>query len=195
MFEGKIIIFSAPSGAGKTTLVKHLLANNPDLGFSVSVTTRLCRQGEIPGKDYYFFSKELFETYIKQNAFVEYEEVYAGTYYGTLKSEIERIWGEHKHVIIDADVKGGLNIKSQYGERALSVFVQPPNVAILEQRLRARNTDSEESIRKRMEKALSEITYGDKFDAVILNDDLAKACAEAQHLFDNFKNQHTQYAS
>ncbi|MCS7004018.1 MAG: guanylate kinase [Cytophagales bacterium] len=195
MFEGKIIIFSAPSGAGKTTLVKYLLAHNSDLAFSVSATTRACRPGEVHGKDYYFISKEEFEKHIANHDFVEYEEVYAGTYYGTLKSEIERIWAQNKHVIIDADVKGGLNIKKQYKERALSVFVQPPNIQILEQRLRTRNTDSEESIRKRMEKAISEITFGEKFDVVILNDNLDKACAEAQAVYERFKNQSSQYAS
>jgi guanylate kinase len=186
MQEGKVIIFSAPSGAGKTTIVRYLIEHNPILAFSVSATTRARRAGETDGKDYYFLTKNDFEQKIADNQFVEYEEVYEGTYYGTLKAEIERIWASGKHVIIDADVQGGINMKKFFGEKALSIFIIPPSVEILEQRLRSRSTDSEESIRKRIDKAAYEMSFGDKFDKSIYNDNLNKACAEAQELLDNF---------
>src|SRR6187402_1043891 len=149
--QGKLLIFCAPSGSGKTTIVKHLLATNSNLGFSISACTRDRRgRHEINGKDYYFLTPDEFKTKIDNNEFVEYEEVYPGAYYGTLKSEIERVWSEGKHVIFDVDVKGGLSLKKYYKERALAVFVKVPSMEVLEERLRERKTDSEESISARL---------------------------------------------
>lgn len=177
--EGKLIIFSAPSGAGKTTIVRRLLADLPVLQFSVSATTRAARGEEQHGKDYYFLSKDDFLHKIANHEFVEFEEVYEGTFYGTLRAEIERIWAEGKQVIFDVDVVGGLHLKKKFGERALAVFVQPPSVEILAQRLTSRGTDSQESLQKRIAKAEQELAYAHQFDVVILNDDLEKACKEA----------------
>lgn len=190
MPEGKIIIFSAPSGAGKTSIVQALLNRNPDkLSFSISATTRAPRNGETGNKDYYYFSKEDFEKKIAENAFIEYEEVYGGSYYGTLKSEIERIWLMGKHVILDVDVKGGLNLKKYFGDTALSVFVKPPDVDTLEKRLRNRNTETEEQLKQRVEKAAFELSYEPKFDTVLENSILEEAVENAQELLDNFLQQ------
>lgn len=183
--EGKLIIFSAPSGSGKTTIVKQLLANNPNLGFSISACTRDKRgRSEQDGQDYYFLTPDEFRAKIDEDAFVEWEEVYPGAYYGTLKSEIERIWASGKHVIFDVDVKGGLALKNYYKERALAVFVKVPSLEILEDRLRSRGTETEESLSKRIFKMKFEWAFQDKFDVVLVNDQLADAVKEAQRLFD-----------
>jgi guanylate kinase len=185
--EGKLIIFSAPSGSGKTTIVKELLANNPNLGFSISACTRDKRgRSEANGQDYYFMTPDEFRAKIDENAFVEWEEVYPGAYYGTLKSEIERIWASGKHVIFDVDVKGGLALKKYYKERALAIFVKVPTLEMLEDRLRARGTETEESLSKRIFKMKFEWAFQDKFDVILVNDKLEDAVKEAQNLFDNF---------
>jgi guanylate kinase len=183
--EGKLIIFSAPSGSGKTTIVKQLLENNPNLGFSISACTRDKRgRSEQDGQDYYFLTPDEFRRKIDEDAFVEWEEVYPGAYYGTLKSEIERIWASGKHVIFDVDVKGGLALKNYYKERALAIFVKVPSLEILEERLRSRGTESEESLSKRIFKMKFEWAFQDKFDVVLVNDQLEEAVTEAQRLFD-----------
>lgn len=185
--EGKLLIFSAPSGSGKTTLVRHLLQKYPDkIAFSISASTREPRTEEIHGKDYYFMSQEEFLHRIAQQQFVEFEEVYPGTYYGTLREEIERIWKEGKHVIFDVDVKGGLHLKRKFGDKALAVFVHPTSVAVLEQRLRYRATESEEKLRIRIAKATEELQYEDKFDRVLVNDNLENAKKEAESLLLEF---------
>ena len=175
---GKVIIVSAPSGAGKTSIVKHVLQYLPELRFSTSATTRTMREGEVNGKDYHFLSVDDFKKGIERNDFLEWEEVYRNQFYGTLKSEIQRIWDEGKTVIFDIDVKGGLNIKKYFGENALAIFVEPPTVQELENRLRKRGTETEESLRKRVEKAEYELSFAPKFDKIILNDNLDDARAE-----------------
>ncbi len=184
--QGKLIIFSAPSGAGKTTIVHHILKHFPNIQFSVSATTRPLRGEEIHGKDYYFVSKEEFLHKVAKHEFIEFEEVYSGTFYGTLKSEISRIWNEDKHVIFDLDVEGGLRLKKKYGEHALAIFVQPPSLEVLVSRLRGRGTDSEEKLKERITKAEKELNYADKFDVILKNDDLAIACEEAVKLVKDF---------
>jgi len=169
----KLIIFTAPSGAGKTTLVRHLLAQLEDqLAFSISATTRAQRPRETNGKDYHFISKEDFRQKIDQQEFVEWEEVYDGHYYGTLKTEIERIWASNKAVIFDIDVKGAKNICAQYPDHCLSVFIKPPSIEALEKRLVARQTETKSSIQKRIQRADLEMTYEANFDCSIVNDDL-----------------------
>jgi len=181
--QNKMIIFSAPSGAGKTTLVRHLLEQEDlELAFSISATSRAPRGQEKHGSDYYFFSNEEFNQKVEDGAFLEWEEVYAGTKYGTLRSEIERLWDLGKNVIFDIDVVGGLNLKSLYGDRALAVFVMPPDEEELENRLRGRGTDSEDKIRQRMAKARKEIGRSDRFDHILLNRDLERAKTEAYNL-------------
>ncbi len=185
--QGKIVIFSAPSGAGKTTIVKHLLSVNPALNFSISACTRDKRgRTEENGKDYYFITPEDFKQKIENDEFVEWEEVYEGAFYGTLKSEIERIWQSGKHVILDVDVKGGLSIKQFYKERALGIFVKPPSIEELANRLQARNTDSTSSISSRVFKAKFEMKFEDQFDKVIVNDNLSLACTKAEKLVNEF---------
>ncbi len=185
---GKAIIFSAPSGSGKTTIVKHLLNNNPDLGFSISASTRDKRgRKEENGKDYYFLSPQDFKKKIDEDAFIEWEEVYEGNFYGTLKSEIERIWKEGKNVIFDVDVKGGLNLKKYFGDRALSIFVKVPSLEVLKERLHDRGTETEEQLSRRLFKAEFEMTFQDKFDKVLVNENLQKSLVEAQRLYDTFK--------
>jgi guanylate kinase len=187
--QGKIIIFSAPSGAGKTTIVKHLLKVNPNLAFSISACTRDKRgRTEENGKDYYFITPEEFKEKIENDEFVEWEEVYEGAFYGTLKSEIERIWRSGKHVILDVDVKGGLSIKHFYKNRALAVFVKPPSIEELAKRLQARNTDSASSISSRVFKAEFELKFENQFDKVIVNDNLEEACIKAEKLVEEFLN-------
>jgi guanylate kinase len=186
MQEGKLVIFSAPSGAGKTTIVHHLLKQIPQLAFSVSATTRQKRGEEVHGKDYYFISKEDFLHRIAQKEFVEFEEVYKDNFYGTLRSEIERLWSEGKQVIFDIDVEGGLHLKKKFGHRALAVFVQPPSLEVLIERLHGRATDSPEKLKERIEKAEKELAYADKFDLILKNDDLKTACAEAEQLVSKF---------
>lgn len=177
--NGKCIIVSAPSGAGKTTIVKHLLAQGLGLEFSVSATSRPMRDGEVDGRDYFFLSVDEFKGRIAAGEFVEYEEVYPGRFYGTLRSELERIWGAGHHPIFDVDVVGGLDLKEVYQTRALALFVKPPTLGHLEERLNGRNTETPESLRMRLEKAAHEMTYMDRFDAVIVNAHLEEACAEA----------------
>jgi guanylate kinase len=188
MAKGKAIIFCAPSGSGKTTLVKHLLSTNSDLGFSISACTRDRRgRTEVNGQDYYFLSIEEFQEKISADAFVEWEEVYPGGYYGTLKAEVERMWAEGKNVVFDVDVKGGLKLKEYFKEDAISVFVKVPSLEILEKRLRERNTETEESLSKRLYKVKFEMTFQDKFDVVLLNDDLEHSQTKAQEVYDAFK--------
>jgi guanylate kinase len=185
--EGKLIIFCAPSGSGKTTIVKHLLETNPNLGFSISACTRDKRgRNEVDGKDYYFLTPEEFKKRIDNDEFVEWEEVYQGAFYGTLKSEIERIWKTGKHVIFDVDVNGGLALKKYYGDRALAIFVKCPSMEVLEERLRARKTDTEESISTRLFKVKFEMSFESKFDVTLLNNDLQQALKDAQKLVNDF---------
>ena len=186
--KGKVIIFSAPSGAGKTTIVQHLLKVFPELEFSVSACSRPMRKGETNGVDYYFISLEEFKEKIKNNEFAEYEEVYKDNYYGTLKSEIERIWKKGKHIIFDMDVMGGLNLRLQFGENALAIFVMPPSIEHLEQRLNSRETETPESIARRIGKAEQELKKAELFDKIILNDTLEHALDEAEKLVFDFLN-------
>jgi guanylate kinase len=184
--QGKLIIFSAPSGAGKTTIVHHLLTKFPELSFSISATTRELRGAETHENDYYFISKEEFLHKVARQEFVEFEEVYNGTFYGTLRSEIERIWNDGKHVIFDIDVEGGIRLKRKYEEDALAIFVQPPSLDVLKERLSGRGTDSQEKLQERFIKAEKELLYADKFDVILKNYDLATACAEAEKLVGDF---------
>lgn len=184
MENGKLLIFSAPSGSGKTTIVRQLLENNPNLGFSISAATRAKRGEEVHGKDYYFLSPDEFRTKIEENAFAEWEEVYTDTYYGTLKSEIERLWASGKHVIFDVDVKGGISLKQYYGDKALAIFVKVPSLEEVERRLRDRGTDSEESIMKRIAKMEYEMSFQEQFDRVLINDQLEVAVQTAQEWFE-----------
>jgi len=188
MIQGKLIIFSAPSGAGKTTIVKHLLKKFPNLSFSISATTRELRGTEQHENDYYFITKEDFLHRVARQEFVEFEEVYSGTFYGTLRSEIERIWNEGKHVIFDIDVEGGLRLKRKYEDDALAIFVQPPSLEVLKERLGGRGTESEEKLQERYTKAEKELKYADKFDVILKNYDLETACKEAEDLVQNFLN-------
>ncbi len=184
--SGKLIIFSAPSGAGKTTIVRHLLEKFPELEFSISATTRQSRGEEVNGKDYYFISKEEFLHLIAKKQFVEFEEVYSGTFYGTLRTEIERIWQDGKTVIFDIDVEGGLHLKRKYDGQALAIFVQPPSLKVLIERLKGRGTDSEEKLKERFIKAEKELNYAPQFDIILKNYDLETACKEAEVLVSNF---------
>lgn len=178
---GKIIIIAAPSGAGKTSVVRHLLKTLPgQLAFSISCATRSPRNNEQHGTDYYFITADEFRDRINRNEFVEWEMVYAGKYYGTLKKELQRIWEEGKTPLLDVDVKGGMNVQSQYPGRSLSLFIEPPSLEELEKRLRARGTESEESLKSRISKASYEMTFKDRFDHIIVNDRLDRACAEAE---------------
>ena len=186
--NGKLIIFSAPSGAGKTTIVHYLLKQFPELEFSISATTRPPRVNEFNGQDYYFISKEEFLHRIAKKQFVEFEEVYNGTFYGTLRKEIERIWQNGKTVIFDIDVEGGLHLKRKYKEQALAVFVQPPSLDVLKERLAGRGTDSEEKLKERFIKAEKELNYAPQFDVVLKNYDLNTACSEATMLVSKFIN-------
>jgi guanylate kinase len=187
--EGKLIIFSAPSGAGKTTIVHHLLTKIPGLEFSISATTRKPRGGEQHGKDYYFISKEEFLHWIAKKQFVEFEEVYSGTFYGTLRTEIERIWQKGKVVIFDIDVEGGLHLKRKYEDQALAIFVQPPSLEILIERLKDRGTDNIEKLEERIIKAEKELNYAPQFDIILKNYDLQTACGEAEDLVKDFLSQ------
>jgi len=187
MHNGKLIIFSAPSGSGKTTIVRHLLkVFASQIEFSISATSRPKRGKEENGKDYYYLSPDEFKNKVEAGEFLEWEEVYAGTCYGTLKSEVERIWKSGKHVIFDIDVEGGLNLKNQFGNKALAIFVMPPSIKILEERLRSRSTDSAESIARRLEKAEKELKTAKLFDRFILNEDLNLAFADAEKIVKEF---------
>ncbi|MCO5262172.1 MAG: guanylate kinase [Lentimicrobium sp.] len=184
--EGKLIIVSAPSGAGKTTIVKYLLASGLNLGFSVSATSRQIRPGEVDGKDYFFITPEAFRIKIEEGDLLEWQEVYKGNFYGTLKSQVKFLLDQGKNIIFDVDVVGGLNIKKHFGDRALSVFVSPPSPEELENRLRSRNTDSEETINKRMEKARWELGFAPRFDYILVNNDLETAKKEAHKVVTEF---------
>ena len=186
----KVLIFSAPSGSGKSTVVNHLLGLHPEFEFSVSATSRPPRGQEQDGVEYYFLDVEEFRSRIAGDAFVEYEEVYPGRFYGTLKSEVERIWAAGHVIIFDVDVKGGVSLKKYFGDQALSVFIQAPSVEELRRRLVLRGTDSEEDIEKRVAKASEEMTYADKFDYVLVNDDLQTALKEAEDVVDKFLDGH-----
>ena len=186
MKEGKLVIFSAPSGAGKTTIVKHLLSRNLNFGFSISATTRKPRGAEQNGKDYYFLSAEEFRNKIEWEEFLEWEEVYPGCFYGTLKSEVERICKNGQNILFDVDVVGGSNIKKYYGAKALAVFIQPPSIQELENRLMARSTDCPDVIKERIAKAEHEMTYADLFDIIIINDQLEAALQEAEEKVSEF---------
>ncbi|MGO1243146.1 MAG: guanylate kinase [Sphingobacterium sp.] len=187
--SGKLIIFSAPSGAGKTTIVKNLLAKHGDkIAFSISASTRQPRGEEQHGKDYYFISSADFLHRVAKQEFIEFEEVYAGTYYGTLRQEVERLWAEGKSVIFDIDVIGGLRLKSKFPEQALAIFVNPPSLEVLKERLRGRGTDSHEKLLERFAKAEHELSYAGKFDVVLNNYELETACAEAETLVLDFLN-------
>ncbi|MFT4522414.1 MAG: guanylate kinase [Bacteroidia bacterium] len=186
---GKLIIFSAPSGSGKTTVVKHLLKNFDSLSFSVSATTRKQRTGEVDGKDYYFLSPEDFKTKIQNDEFLEYEEVYEGLFYGTLKSEVERIWKEGKVVIFDVDVVGGTNIKAFYEKQALAVFLRPPSINELMKRLKLRETEVEHELKQRIDKANNELKFESKFDIVLINNILAHTLVEAESIVKYFISQ------
>lgn len=187
MFQGKAIIFSAPSGSGKTTIVRHLLNQNEDLDFSVSACTRERRSKEIDGVDYYFLTPEEFKKKIAEDAFVEWEEVYHDRFYGTLKSEIDRIWHSGKHVIFDVDVVGGLKLKKHFQDRALAVFVKAPSLEAIRERLIRRQTESASSITQRLQKAEYEMSFEDQFDVTIINDKLENSLIRAQQLYNNFK--------
>lgn len=184
--KGKCIIFSAPSGAGKTTIVRHLLKTDPRLEFSISACSRNPRVGEVEGKDYYFLGIDAFRTSIEENAFIEWEEVYKDNFYGTMASEVERIWANGKTVIFDVDVVGGLNIKKRFGDQALAIFVQPPSEGELENRLRYRSTETEEKIQMRMAKAKQELAESVHFDKVLMNENLETAFAQAEEMVSNF---------
>ena len=188
--SGKVIIFSAPSGSGKTTIVKHLLTlEDLRLEFSVSACTRSIREGEIHGKDYYFMTVDDFKSRIEENMFLEWEEVYKNSYYGTLKSEVDRIWKNENHILFDVDVEGGVNLKQIFGRKALSVFVMPPSLEELKRRLELRGTDSPEKIQKRINKAGYEMKFVSRFDKTIINDDLGKALKEAEEIVTEFLTQ------
>lgn len=187
METGKLIIFSAPSGSGKTTIVRHLLKTFPDkIEFSISATSRPKRGVEQNGKDYHYLSVDEFKQKIDNKEFLEWEEVYADTHYGTLRSEVERIWAKGKNVIFDIDVEGGLNLKNQFKEKALAVFVMPPSIKILEERLNTRSTDSQESIARRVAKAEKEIKTAELFDVFILNEVLEEAFVKAEKVVTDF---------
>lgn len=180
----KLFLFAAPSGAGKTTIVRHLLDRYEYLSFSTSATTRSRRPHETEGEDYYFISPEQFRALVESEGFVEWEEVYEGLFYGTLKSEVERLWGEGKHIVFDIDVKGAVNIKQAYPEEAVAVFVKPPSLEALRSRLTARGTEDEANLTKRLGRAAEEMTYEDRFDIVLVNDDLQQALRAAEQIIE-----------
>ena len=184
--EGKVIIFSAPSGAGKTTIVRALLNKMTELSFSISACSRAPRGGEVNGKDYHFIGIEGFKTKIKNNEFAEWEEVYQDHFYGTLNSELNRIWNANKTVVFDVDVVGGMNLKRKFGKNALAIFVMPPSLLVLEERLRSRNTDSEQKIQQRLAKAEKEISLSSSFDFILNNDKLEIAISEANAIVNQF---------
>jgi len=185
--DNKVLIFSAPSGSGKSTIVKHILGVYPDsMEFSVSATSRPPRGEEVHGREYYFMSPEEFRKLIDEDKFVEFEEVYEGRFYGTLKSECERIWAAGHVIIFDVDVKGGVNLKKYFGKAALSIFIQAPSVEVLRDRLIKRGTDSLEAIEERIAKAGEEMAYAPQFDYVLVNDDLSTAFAESEKVVEDF---------
>ncbi len=184
--DGKLIIISAPSGAGKTSIVKHLLDQDFPLAFSVSATSRPKRTNETDKKDYYFLTVEDFKKKIDSGAFLEWQEVYPNQFYGTLKSEVDRIWASGHHVIFDVDVLGGLNIKKQFGDRALAIFIKPPTIDCLKKRLASRGTENADSLKQRMEKAEYELSFEKFFDKIVVNENLADAQQEVMHLMKEF---------
>ena len=182
----KVVIFSAPSGSGKSTIVGHILSLHPEMEFSVSAASRAPRGTEQHGVEYYFYSADEFRAMIAEDRFVEYEEVYPGSFYGTLKSEVERIWAKGHVIIFDVDVKGGVNLKKYFGDQALAVFIQAPSVEELRKRLIFRGTDSPEAIERRVAKAAEEMTYAPQFDRILINDDLQTAFRQAEQMVDDF---------
>ena len=182
----KVLIFSAPSGSGKSTVVNHILSGHKGIEFSVSATSRPPRGEEKDGVEYFFYSADIFRLLVRDDKFVEFEEVYPDRFYGTLKAEVNRIWARGNVIIFDVDVKGGVNLKKYFGDQALSVFIQAPSVEVLRERLVKRGTDSAEDIEKRVAKAAEEMTYAPQFDKVLINDDLATALAEADAMVDAF---------
>ncbi len=186
MTNGKLIVVTAPSGAGKTTIVHHLLATFPNLAFSVSATTRSRRANEEEGKDYYYTNVQKFKELIAGGAFLEWQEVYENQFYGTLKSEVERLWKMGKNVVFDIDVKGALNVKREFSEQTLTVFIKPPSEEVLIERLKKRKSESEESLQKRIAKATFELSFEDKFDKVLVNDDLTTALQQAENFVRNW---------
>ncbi len=185
-FKGKMFVFTAPSGAGKTTIVRHLLSHFEFLDFSISATTRAKRDHEVNAKDYYFLTPQEFRTKVKNNEFVEWEEVYDDQFYGTLKSEIDRIWAKNKHIVFDIDVRGATNLKGMYGEDCLAVFIKPPSLEILIERLKSRNTESQGSLKKRIARVKREMGYENDFDQILINDLLQVALKEAEFLIEDF---------
>ena len=183
---GKLVIISAPSGAGKTTIVKHLLNSGLNLSFSISATTRPLRGNEIEGVDYFFLTVSDFRKRIESNEFVEWEEVYDDLFYGTLKCELDRIWAKNNHVLFDVDVRGGINLKKQFGQKSIALFIMPPSVDELENRLIKRDTESPVKIKMRVEKAKEELKLADQFDAIIINDQLEKASKEVVSIVSSF---------
>lgn len=186
--QHKIIILTAPSGAGKTSITHHLLKKIPQLSFSISAATREARAGEVDGRDYYFMSEEAFTARIKANEFVEWEMVYEGKYYGTLKSELQRLWKKSQYPLLDIDVKGAIHVQQQYPKESLSIFIEPPSVKELRRRLISRGSESEESLQTRLNKAEYELSFINHFNKVVVNDDLEEACAEAESLVRKFLN-------
>jgi guanylate kinase len=184
--SNKVLIFSAPSGSGKSTIVNHILGLHPEVEFSVSATSRPPRGEEKDGVEYFFYSADIFRLLVRDDKFVEFEEVYPDRFYGTLKAEVNRIWASGHVIVFDVDVKGGVNLKKYFGDQALSVFIQAPSVEVLRQRLINRGTDSAEDIAKRVAKAAEEMTYAPLFDKVLINDDLATAFAESEAMVDAF---------
>lgn len=184
--SNKVLIVSAPSGSGKSTIVGHLLGLHPDFEFSVSATSRPPRGEEKDGVEYLYYSADIFRLLVRDDKFVEYEEVYPDRFYGTLKSEVNRIWSKGHVIVFDVDVKGGVNLKKYFGDKALSVFIQAPSVEVLRERLVKRGTDSPEDIEKRVAKAAEEMTYAPLFDKILINDDLSTAFAESEALVDAF---------
>jgi guanylate kinase len=185
-FSGKLVIVAGPSGTGKTTIVRHLLGVFPRLAFSISACSRPARKNEMDGEDYYFLSKEQFREKIDKGEFLEWEEVYPGSYYGTLKTEVERLWKAGRHVIFDIDVKGALNLKKYFPKESITIFIEPPSVKALEQRLRDRNTETPEILEQRVSKAKEELMYVDKFEKVVQNIELQKALLDTEAIVRNF---------
>jgi len=185
-FSGKLIVFTAPSGSGKTTIVRHILDTFPETSFSVSATTRQRRAYEKHGHDYYYLSVETFKLWVENEAFAEWEEVYPGQFYGSLRSEIKRLHQIGKHVVFDVDVKGAMSIKQIYPVEILSVFIKVPSMEILEQRLRARGTETETSLQKRLDKAREELAFENEFDTVLINDDLNETLQQAETIVRKF---------
>ncbi len=183
---GKLVIVAGPSGSGKTTIVRHLLGVYPRLAFSISAASRKKREGEVDGEDYYFLSVEKFKEKIEKGDFLEWEEVYPGSYYGTMRTEVERLWNAGRDVIFDIDVKGAMNLKKHYPEQAITIFIQPPSLETLAQRLQKRKTETPEFFAQRIQKAAEEISYSSKFDKLIQNSDLEKAFKEAEGVVGEF---------